>query len=69
MVSLSAKSLIIYFINLLFNDFLLLPNFCHVGAFLDFQGYGFVKFYNREMALAAIKGLDRTFTMRVMLIF
>lgn len=28
------------------------------------RGYGFVKFYNREMALAAIKGLDRTFTMR-----
>ncbi|KAL5060710.1 hypothetical protein RYX36_032314 [Vicia faba] len=28
------------------------------------RGYGFVKFSNREMALAAIKGLNRTFTMR-----
>lgn len=29
-----------------------------------FLGYAFVKFSNREMALAAIKGLNRTFTMR-----
>ncbi|CAJ1874790.1 unnamed protein product [Sphenostylis stenocarpa] len=28
------------------------------------RGYAFVKFSNREMALAAIKGLNRTFTMR-----
>ncbi|CAL5194542.1 unnamed protein product [Lathyrus oleraceus] len=28
------------------------------------RGYGFVRFSNREMALAAIKGLNRTFTMR-----
>jgi hypothetical protein len=69
MVSFSAKSYLIYFINLLFNDFLLLPNFCYVGAFLDFQGYCFVKFSSKEMALAAIKGLNRTFTMRVILIY
>ncbi|XP_057439211.1 flowering time control protein FCA-like [Lotus japonicus] len=28
------------------------------------RGYAFVKFSNREMALAAIKGLNRTYTMR-----
>lgn len=41
----------------------------HVDAFLDFEGYAFVKFSNREMALAAIKGLNRSFTMRVKLIY
>ena len=42
---------------------------CYVDAFLDFEGYAFVKFSNREMALAAIKGLNKTFTMRVKLIY
>lgn len=42
---------------------------CHVDAFFDFEGYAFVKFSNREMALAAIKGLNKTFTMRVKLIY
>jgi hypothetical protein len=69
MVSVSVKSYLIYFISLLFNDLLFLLNFCYVGAFLDFQGYCFVKFSSKEMALAAIKGLNRTFTMRVMLIY
>lgn len=31
---------------------------------LQTRGYAFVKFSNREMALAAIKGLNRSFTMR-----
>lgn len=66
MVSFSAKSCIVYFIHFLFNDILLLPNFY---AFLVFQGYGFVRFSNIEMALAAIKGLNGTFTMRVRLIY
>ncbi|KAH1195698.1 Flowering time control protein FCA [Glycine max] len=32
--------------------------------FKSTHGYAFVKFSNREMALAAIKGLNKTFTMR-----
>ncbi|KAL1350896.1 hypothetical protein HN51_014871 [Arachis hypogaea] len=33
-------------------------------VYLHNRGYAFVKFSNREMALAAIKGLNNTFTMR-----
>lgn len=33
------------------------------------EGCGFVKFSHREMALAAIKALNGTYTMRVKLIY
>ncbi|MED6195052.1 hypothetical protein PIB30_034384 [Stylosanthes scabra] len=33
-------------------------------VFLHSRGYAFVKFSNREMAMAAIKGLNNTFTMK-----
>ena len=42
---------------------------CPVDAFLDFEGYAFVKFSNREMALATITRLNKTFMMRVKLIY